>query len=432
MRSASSRERDDGSSGTDAGDVPREEGKRTSDGRKPAYQRRGGGYAGPQRARRPFDGCFFCKSMDHYARDCPKQPNNDAETKNTEESIDKGAVRVLETDRVVNTEARSRPTTSNSAESGQSHSSRACTDDECLVHKTFVELRWGKRKVRALLDTGSAKNVAPTFLFAASDLKPTTEVLYTASGQALRVDGEIDLEFKIQGVNCTAHFLVTNAIDEMILGFGFILRNDGVWFARKGEMHLRGHPIRLIKKPARLFVRRLYSRSIVCVPPNCNVLIPARVTVDSRELATGTVNTAREPSDWLVESKSLHGGVVFTAHSLIPADGQFAAVSVLNIGDRNFYVKEDSFLGGASEALYITDLPEDPREILMTETEDDPLLSQQSPEEEIAMTGTNPAETRASPEVRHEVPSQFDATLSTHTVSSSRATQDMRRTKDTR
>jgi len=64
-------------------------------------------------------------------------------------------------------------------------------------------------------------------------LVPVTTELYLASGARLEVFGATRLHFEINGRKMFADVLVSDDVDELFLGYDWLVRNNCVWlFAR--------------------------------------------------------------------------------------------------------------------------------------------------------------------------------------------------------
>ena len=123
------------------------------------------------------------------------------------------------------------------------------------------------------------------------------------------------------------------------------MREHGcIWDFSHGIIEMHGKCIKLIKKHAKLYVRHVYVREKVVVPPDTSMLVPVKMPLRKLSIPVG---------DWLVESKELKQGSVYTAHSLLPNDDHFAAIAIVNVSDIAFSLEKDRHISDAKKIEWV-------------------------------------------------------------------------------
>ena len=111
--------------------------------------------------------------------------------------------------------------------------------DKCTCH-----VRVGKRRLRALVDSGASVSIIAKHVLSRDDkILPASVDLRTVSGQSLSVLGQIRLKMKIGHSVISHSFHIVNGINNsMILGMDFICQNNVVLdFNKTGHFMKIGH-----------------------------------------------------------------------------------------------------------------------------------------------------------------------------------------------
>lgn len=178
-------------------------------------------------------------------------------------------------------------------------------------------------------------------------LGPTNIRVYAANGTKIPVMGVVTIKFHVAGVPVSCKFLVSDAVDEPMLGIDWLERNDCTWDFVRGTLVISGKEVPLVGRPRKPVIRRVYVMDDVWVPPRTQVDVPVRLawTVFER----GVNNT-----EWVMESKHTPQGVI-VARSLLPKEGSKSFVRAINLSDRPCSLPRELCVGSAHPAVVVGD-----------------------------------------------------------------------------
>ena len=145
----------------------------------------------------------------------------------------------------------------------------------------------------------------------AAALAHTNIRIYAPNGTKIPVMVAVTIQFEVEGVPVNCEFLVSNAIDEPMLGIDWLVRNNCTWDFVRGVLLIAGKEVPLVARPCRPVVRRVYVIDRVVVPPRSQVNVPVRLAWVA--FKRGVNNT-----EWVLETKHTPLGVV-VARSLLAA-----------------------------------------------------------------------------------------------------------------
>jgi len=179
-------------------------------------------------------------------------------------------------------------------------------------------------------------------------MERTSIKLYAANGTEIPVLGAVKLTFEIESHPITADLLVSEAIEELILGIDWLSDHGCMWDFGSAKLTFHGYSIPLHKRSGRICVRRIYAAEDCVLPPGTQTNIPFKATYS---------NLHAPRTDWVLESRALGEGVV-AARTLVN-DSPQAAVRVINYSDVPCKFKRNTFLGIAepAEAFDVTESP---------------------------------------------------------------------------
>lgn len=214
-------------------------------------------------------------------------------------------------------------------------------------NKTYLHISVNKRKASCLLDTGCEKSMLPRRLVPNMSLQPVDINVYAANGIKIPILGSVRLQFEVEGMPLEAELLVSDAVDEMMLGIDWLTKYGCHWKFDDRTIIIRDRSIVLHSRPTRAFVRRIYVSEEIVVPSQSAANVLVRMAWNSFRIPT---------SEWVMEPKQLKSGV-YAARMLLPQKETCAAVRVLNVSDSPYKVKQDTFIGNANPATALDPVP---------------------------------------------------------------------------
>lgn len=226
----------------------------------------------PSTARR----CYFCDSDKHLYRQCDRRPPGSRKLK-PEQKIN----------HVVLT-----PSASHKA-----------------IELTFTKDRKDTR-IYFLPDTGSNVSIMSSdyLKFCDYTMRPSHVRLFTASGDALQLRGEVCLEFKLAGRMYTELFQVSDSVVNNLLSFDFLKRVGCVWQVGSDRMLIDGVSIPLVTlDESKSCVRRIVVAE--------NTQIPARHIVNLPITLKCSLMEESDNDYWLTEPKVINSSLI-TARSV--------------------------------------------------------------------------------------------------------------------
>jgi hypothetical protein len=149
-----------------------------------------------------------------------------------------------------------------------------------------------KRKLSS--DTGCDRSVCPRRMVPMAKLHDASLELWAANGRKIPVLGSMQLLFTVNGIPLTADLLVSDDVDELILGYDWLATNGCQRHFDKATIITKGNTVRLKHRPARASVRRVYVSETTIVDANTRAKVPIHLSY---------ANLRSPAADWLVEPK---------------------------------------------------------------------------------------------------------------------------------
>ena len=111
--------------------------------------------------------------------------------------------------------------------------------------ETYVELDFCGTRHRCLLDTGCEKSLVPRKLIPTAVLSPTELKVYAANGTAIPILGTVRLGFSIISLSSSVDLLVSDCVDEMMLGVDFLTQHNCRWYFDRKQIDIDGQVVPL-------------------------------------------------------------------------------------------------------------------------------------------------------------------------------------------
>jgi len=148
--------------------------------------------------------------------------------------------------------------------------------------------------------------------------------------------------FSVQGMSLYADFLVSDEVEEIMLGIDWLSENHCKWHFSEKQTEICGRTVPLRSRPSICAIRRVRLKEDVCVPPpRTEANVPVKITW----------NSWRAPSAvWLVVSCGLCRHAVMLPHTKFrrnrtigqrvmdkKANFKMAAAAILNSKNFSFW-----------------------------------------------------------------------------------------------
>ena len=286
-----------------------------------SQQRQSYGRDHPPRRRQPLDSdtCRLCGLKGHWQRSCPYRDSS-------------GVI----------ADGNAQATHNSTAQASVTGVSASILGSE-----TYLDIDVKGVKAQCLVDSGCDHSIIPRNRVKEAILSPANMELFAANGTQIPVLGKVRLGFTVNNVlPLYADFLVTDNVDECILGYDWLKRNHCQWLFDKAVLVIAGKPVKLKYRPSRANVRRIYVRETVSVPANSQVNVPVRMPLSSWRTPV---------SEWVAEAKEFRPGLLM-GRTLLPNDDKFAAMQFVNLSDKCYQLNSGLFLGKA-EPGYVVGQP---------------------------------------------------------------------------
>ena len=172
----------------------------------------------------------------------------------------------------------------------------------------------------------------PRRYVANANLNPIDIKMYAANGTNISDLGSVRVSFTV--VSTT--FLVSEAVDEPMLGLDWLTENQCIWNYGEGILRIGEAIIQLQTRPRRAVVRRVYVAEEIMIHVGMVEDIPVALAWMSYE--RGVNNT-----EWVLEPKQVAPGLVL-ARCILPTLELATAVSVMNLSGALRKLKADTCL----------------------------------------------------------------------------------------
>jgi len=119
-----------------------------------------------------------------------------------------------------------------------------------------------------LLDTGCEKSLIPAALVPSAEVKPVDFKLYAANNTEIAILGSLRLGFMGQGIPLCSDLLVSDEVEEIMLGIDWLTENRCKWQFVERQVEIKGQMIPLINRRSLAGVRRVRVAEDVCIKPD--------------------------------------------------------------------------------------------------------------------------------------------------------------------
>jgi len=79
------------------------------------------------------------------------------------------------------------------------------------------------------MDSGCDYSLIPSRLVPGAKLEPVNMNVFAANGSPINILGEMTIDFEIEGMPVTTDLLVSDSVDECMLGYDWLVRHNIIW-----------------------------------------------------------------------------------------------------------------------------------------------------------------------------------------------------------
>ena len=205
------------------------------------------------------------------------------------------------------------------------------------LNAVYVKARINRRLVTCLLDSGCEQTVINSKLVSHLEVEPTEQRLFAADKSELPVKGCVKLRLNVHGIPTSVTALVTDVVEDVILGIDWLVSHDVHWDFQSSAINLKGKKILLLSRESQNLVRRVYVCEPITIPAGHVTDVPVSVTLRDLRIPK---------SQWATEPRVLKKTVV-VARTLVDEVKAQSAIPVANLGNTPCHLSEGQFIGNA-------------------------------------------------------------------------------------
>jgi predicted aspartyl protease len=193
----------------------------------------------------------------------------------------------------------------------------------------------------AILDTGCEMSIVSSRLMDSTPLEVTTLRLYAANGKDIPLLGTMNIPIIIEGHHTMAKVVVSDVIDELILGVDWLTTQGCVWDFKKATLNIGEWQIPVCRRPAHSKARHIVVATEQTVPARSFKDIPVKMIW--KDLSDRT-------PDWVSVPNQVRHCVV-TARSFSSGIATEGFVRILNCGNSSHRLRAGETIGTAEPAV---------------------------------------------------------------------------------
>ena len=278
--------------------------------------------------------CRVCGKEGHWMAECPVRKEREAN-------------RFLRHAATENTEAVPREENPNQI-IGQRRNSNQTPEMSTMLlcDEAHVRIQFDGRTVCALLDTGCGQSVVGRSVVSSYQFEPTTRQMFTANGEPLPIAGQMVMKFQIGGIWSSVKVLVSDAINELILGIDWLIENRCVWNFGQTYLEFQGKQIYTNEAYNVRFVRKLLVSNDTVVGEGRLTHVPVMATMHS----------LRNQEIWAVQPKAIRSDLI-VGSSVCRGEDLYTTVQIINLSDGPRTFRKGEIIGEAEIVQLVEPIP---------------------------------------------------------------------------
>jgi len=204
--------------------------------------------------------------------------------------------------------------------------------------ETYVDVTMRGHTFQAMLDSGCEMSICPLRMCSSAKIVPVQTKLFAANETPITVLGLTRVFFEIDGMPLYADMLVSDDVQEFLLGFSFLKQNECEWLFAQNRIVIKGRSVLLRSRPSKGAVRRIYVKESIVIPEDTAVNVPVKLPLQN-------LRTPR--SDWLSEARRIRPELL-AARTLLPHSSEYMAIALLNMSGKDLTLRPGLSLGVAT------------------------------------------------------------------------------------
>jgi predicted aspartyl protease len=275
-------------------------------------------------------GCFNCHDPSHMKSNCPLlQPQTFSSRQPATTTDRRACYQCGEFSHVI----RNCPQLSNGQNSNRQLRGSS-VNDSC---KVYISAQIEGNNVVCLLDSGCEQTIVPLKLIkkCGYPIHHTDKTVRAANGTKLDLAGESRVVLSLKHDSISVNVLVSHDVEEVMLGYDFLVTNNCVWKFGSGQIFINGNSYTPFARRGSVTCRRVYVTRDTVIPAKQQANLPVRSTITSLSECVGS---------FIIEPKTIQTGV-YLGRTMLPTAHHDIVVRAVNTMNEPRLVKKGSCLG---------------------------------------------------------------------------------------
>jgi hypothetical protein len=153
------------------------------------------------------------------------------------------------------------------------------------------------RIIPMIFDTSSNVSILLT-MFCDAPVQPTNLKIYAANITEIQISGLAHVRFRIDGLLLETQFVVSDVVDECLLGTKFVVHNQCIWDFAYDMLNISGRDVKLCARKSSASTRRVYAADNVIIAKQSSISIPTRSPL---------LSLRAQLCNWMLEPQAVKG-----------------------------------------------------------------------------------------------------------------------------
>ena len=167
------------------------------------------------------------------------------------------------------------------------------------------------------------------------EMRPAVRHVWAANNSPISIEGEIDLPFILNDRCLWTTALVSEDVEEVMLGIDWLERYSCIWDFKTGSLCIDGQPAVILTRRGHIKCRRVLAQGYQEIPPRSQMDVSAKVTL---------LSSRDSGEDIIVETNQLRPGL-YVGRTLLPSSHHDVKICVANTTSKPQLISAGSCLG---------------------------------------------------------------------------------------